>query len=118
MSHVTRVFPVFAVRDLAAALDFYQNRLGFSLSWTWGTPATRAGVSIGDVEIHLDSGGQGAPPGQSVVYCHMIDVQTYYAACTARGVSFALELGERPWGMVDFRVIDPDGNRLGFGSTL
>ena len=116
MSQVTRLFPVFAVRDLDAALDFYQDKLGFSLAWTWGTPATRAGVSIGDVEIQLDAAGEGAPPGPSVVCCHMTAVQPYYAACKARGVLFARELAERPWGMVDFRVIDPDGNQIGFGS--
>lgn len=118
MHQVTSLFPVFAVSDLAAAIEFYRSKLGFSIAWTWGTPATRAGVSLDGVEIQLDSAGAGAPPGPSVVYCHMTGVESYYAACSARGVSFALELGERPWGMVDFRVVDPDGNRIGFASPL
>ncbi len=118
MQQVTRLFPVFAVSDLGAAIEFYQSKLGFSVAWTWGAPATRAGVSLDGVEIQLDCAGAGVPPGPSVVYCHMIGVESYYAACKARGVSLALELGERPWGMADFRVIDPDGNRIGFGSRL
>ena len=116
MLRVTKLFPVFAVSDLGASVDFYQNKLGFSVEWTWGDPATRAGVSLDGVEVHLDCAGSGAPPGPSVAYCHMEDVDSYYAACTERGVSFLLELGQRPWGMRDFRVVDPDGNRLGFGS--
>jgi hypothetical protein len=28
-----------------------------------------------------------------------------------------MEIGDRPWGMRDFRVIDPSGNRIGFGAT-
>jgi len=118
MPYVTKLFPVFAVSDLDAAIDFYKNKLGFSLAWTWGTPVTRAGVSFGDIEIQLDCAGVGAPPGPSVVYCHMTGVESYYAECKARGASFTLELGERPWGMVDFRVADPDGNRIGFGMEL
>lgn len=118
MQRVTKLFPVFAVSALDAAIEFYQSKLGFSLAWTWGTPATRAGVALGDIEIQLDCTGVGAPPGPSVVYCHMSGVESYYAACKARGVSFALELGERSWGMLDFRVTDPDGNRIGFGSQL
>lgn len=118
MPHVTKLFPVFTVRDLDTSIDFYTNQLGFSLAWTWGTPATRAGVANGDIEIQLDCAGLGAPAGPSVVYCHMTEVEPYFLACKARGVPFSLELGERPWGMVDFRVIDPDGNRIGFGSEL
>ena len=118
MPHVTKLFPVFLVSDLDSAIDFYMEKLGFSLAWKWGTPTTRAGVSIGDIEIQLDSAGAGAPPGSSVVYCHMTDVASYFASCKDRGAPFTLELGERPWGMVDFRVEDPDGNRIGLGSEL
>jgi catechol 2,3-dioxygenase-like lactoylglutathione lyase family enzyme len=118
MSRITKLFPVFAVSDLNAAIDFYQSSLGFALAWSWGNPVTRAGVSLDGIEIQLDCAGAGAPPGPSVVYCHMTDVSSYYAECKARGVRFALDLGERPWGMLDFRVADPDGNRIGFGSEL
>ncbi|MDZ4349664.1 MAG: glyoxalase superfamily protein [Xanthomonadaceae bacterium] len=110
------LFPVFAVRDMGAALDFYQDRLGFAVAWTWGTPVVRAGVALDEIEIQLDCAGGSAPDGPSVVYCHMMDVRAYHAACSARGVVFALDLGERPWGMIDFRVVDPDGNRIGFAS--
>jgi uncharacterized glyoxalase superfamily protein PhnB len=118
MPQVTKLFPVFSVSDLDAAINFYQNTLGFSLAWTWGTPVTRAGISLDSIEIQLDCAGAGAPPGPSVVYCHMTDVQTYFVECKERGATFVLELGERPWGMIDFRVVDPDGNRIGFGSEL
>jgi catechol 2,3-dioxygenase-like lactoylglutathione lyase family enzyme len=113
-----KLFPVFSVRDLEAAIAFYTNSLGFALAWTWGTPPTRAGVTLDGIEIQLDCAGLGAPPGPSVVYCHMLDVEAYYARCKNQGVVFALDIGPRPWGMVDFRVVDPDGNRIGFGSEL
>jgi uncharacterized glyoxalase superfamily protein PhnB len=116
MSRITRLFPVFTVRNLDEALAYYRDKLGFTVSWTWGDPASRAGVSLDDVEIQLEGEGLGAPPGPSVVYCHMVDVETYYESCLTRGATILMEIGDRPWGMRDFRVIDPSGNRLGFGA--
>ncbi len=115
MPHVNKLFPVFAAKDLDRSIRYYAEVLGFEVAWRWGDPTTRAGLKIGDVEIQLDSGGAGVPPGSSVVYCHMNHVDDYFADCKARGATFSLELGTRPWGMKDFRVIDPDGNRIGFG---
>lgn len=117
MSRVTRLFPVFTVLDLDEAVAYYRDKLGFVVSWTWGEPVSRAGVTLDDVEIQLEGAGLGAPPGPSVVYCHMTDVDAYYEACRSRGATIAMEIGDRPWGMRDFRVIDPSGNRIGFGAT-
>ena len=117
MSRITRLFPVFTVRNLDEALAYYRDRLGFSVSWTWGEPASRAGVTLDEVEIQLEGAGLGAPSGPSVVYCHMVDVETYYEACRSRGATIVMDIGDRPWGMRDFRVIDPSGNRIGFGAT-
>jgi uncharacterized glyoxalase superfamily protein PhnB len=118
MTGATRLFPVFTVLKLDEAVAYYRDKLGFSVSWTWGEPASRAGVTLDDVEIQLEAAGLGAPPGPSVVYCHMIDVDAYYEACRSRGATIIMDIGNRPWGMRDFRVIDPGGNRIGFGARL
>ena len=118
MPEVTKLYPVFAVRDLQEAIDYYCEKLGFTVRWAWGEPPTRAGVSLNEVEIQLDSAGMGAPAGPSVVYCHMTGVEEYYKACCERSATIAIELGSRPWGMKDFRTVDPSGNRLGFGEIL
>jgi uncharacterized glyoxalase superfamily protein PhnB len=113
-----QVFPVFAVADISEALVFYCEKLGFEEKWVFGDPVHRAGVAKHGVEIHLDAEGAGAPPGPSVIYCHMGDVGAYYCDLQSRGVKFLFELQERSWGMKDFRVEDPFGNRLGFASNL
>lgn len=114
MRRVTRVIPILTVRDLDVAIRYYRDRLGFAVAWTWGEPTTRAGVVLDDIEIQLVDDGAGAPPGPSVVYCHMTGVDAFFAECRDRGATFALELGQRPWGARDFRVVDPSGNRIGF----
>jgi len=116
--HVSRVFPVFAVSDIADATRHYREKLGFSVSWTWGEPAQRAAVALDDVEIQLVAPGPGVPPGAAVAYCHMTGIDEYYAACKARGAHIALELGPRPWGVRDFRVLDPAGNQIGFAEFI
>ncbi len=118
MRHVTSVFPVFTVRDLDEALKYYRDMLGFSIAWSWGDPTSRAGVALDDIEIQLEGAGLGSPSGPSVVYCHMTGVDAYYEACRARGATIAMELGVRPWGMRDFRIQDPSGNRIGFASPV
>jgi uncharacterized glyoxalase superfamily protein PhnB len=118
MRRATKVSPVLAVRDLGEALEYYRDKLGFTVAWTWGDPVSRGGVTLDDVEIQLEGLGQGAPPGPSVVYCHMIGVDSHYEACRDRGAIVTMELADRPWGMRDFRVVDPSGNRIGFASAL
>ena len=102
MNRVTKLFPVFTVRDLGEALEYYRDKLGFTISWTWGAPVSRAGVALDDVEIQLEGAGLGAPPGPSVVYCHMTGVDSYYEACRGRGATVAMERSE--WKSHWFRV--------------
>lgn len=113
-----KIFPVFAVTNIDEALDFYCGKLGFETIWSFGDPLHRAGVAMQGVEIHLDAEVAGAPPGPSVVYCHMEDVSAYFHELKSNGVNFLLELEDRSWGMRDFRVEDPFGNRLGFASKI
>ena len=44
---------VFVVKDIAASLAYYRDALGFAVAFTWGEPATYAGVCRGGVTIHL-----------------------------------------------------------------
>jgi catechol 2,3-dioxygenase-like lactoylglutathione lyase family enzyme len=114
---VTKVFPIFAVADLEAAMRYYRDELGFTVAWKWGDPPQRAGVVLDDIEFQLVAPGPGIPPGPALVYCHMTGLDGYYAECRARGAEIALELGDRPWGARDFRIVDPDGNRIGFAEV-
>jgi catechol 2,3-dioxygenase-like lactoylglutathione lyase family enzyme len=110
-------FPIFSVRDLDEAIAYYTERLGFALAWSWGSPPVRVGVRLGAVEFQLVCDPTLPEGGQSTVYCHMRCLDLYYAACRERGAQIALELGDRPWGARDFRVLDPSGNRLGFAEV-
>ena len=48
-----------AVGDLAAAIDFYVKKLGFRFGFTFGEPASFAGLNLGNVGIFLKEAKSG-----------------------------------------------------------
>lgn len=112
------VHPVLFAKDLQEALAYYRNKLGFRVSWTYGSPAFRAGVAFDSLELQLTDDAQQPPAVPANLYFHVTGVDAYYARCRERGATLSSELEDRPWGMRDFRVTDPTGNRLGFGEPV
>jgi len=106
------ISPVFFVKDAAEALTFYCEHLGFEVGWTWGTPVTHANVCRGRISISLmlDAGRAGS--GEA--YVELKGVNAYHAELQGRNVTVG-ELADRVYGMRDFELIDPSGNRLVFG---
>jgi catechol 2,3-dioxygenase-like lactoylglutathione lyase family enzyme len=110
--HFEAITPRVPVQDVEAALTFYREQLGFDLGWKWGTPVTHANVCRDS--IGLDLIGSGPQRGTAMAYIQLRGVDAYYAELKARGVGVS-DLGDRDYGMREFEVIDPDGNRLAFG---
>lgn len=118
MIEFTGMQPVLAVVDLSADLSYYVEQLGFTVTWRWGEPAVRAGVARDGLELQLVSDQRFAPSCSSRVYFSVRGVDTFYEECLARGAEIDVKLGDRDFGMRDFRVIDPSGNVLGFGEAI
>jgi catechol 2,3-dioxygenase-like lactoylglutathione lyase family enzyme len=109
------VSPVFPVFDLPAALDFYREKLGFGLNWIWGEPPSHASVCRGNVMLMLTLHASKAGTGE--VYIEVSGADAYAAELRSRDL-VAGELADRAYGMRDFNVLDPSGNRLVFGEPL
>lgn len=106
------VSPVFAVDGLSQALDFYQRVLGFDLAWSWGSPSSKAAVCRDSVEIILALRPDARPPGPSKIYMRVSGIDAYYAQIEGAGGKIIVPIGDRLYGMRDFRVVDPSGNEL------
>ncbi len=107
-----RIAPIFSVRDLDAALDFYQ-RLGFSVRAYAGGGygfASRDGI-----EIHLGVPSRDHHPGSA--YLFVDDADQLAAAWHAAGVD-AHTPEDTEWGQHEGALVDPDGNVIRFGSPL
>jgi uncharacterized glyoxalase superfamily protein PhnB len=111
------VVPILAVRNLQAAIEYYTVVLGFNVAWEWGDPPYLASVFRDHVELNLSQVDPAAEVAPSRVYFQVLDVDAYYSQVTAAGAAVDVALDERPYGMKDFRILDPSGNELSFGEA-
>lgn len=115
---IESVSPIFSVDDLAKSIDFYRNTLGFDLAWSWGEPPDIVAVCRDSVEITLTQRAGTKPAGASQVYLGVSGIDDYYATLVEAGATIVVPIGDRPYGMRDFRIADPSGNELSVGQAI
>lgn len=108
--------PSLRVHDVAAAVEFYVTRLGFTAGFTWGEPPTMAGVNLGSVQMFLEHGT--ANPSGCSVYFVVGDADELYEFQHGQGVEMVTAPEDRPYGLRDYRVRDLNGYELGFGHHI
>lgn len=111
---MTRLTPMLPVGSLATSIAFY-GKLGFVIEqrrddWGW------AMLRFGDCRIMLDRSINTHPqtPRQAVLYLYVDDIAAYHRDVTANGLTVPA-LDVTFYGMQEFRLDDPDGNRLWIG---
>jgi len=114
-SMLESISPIFSVDDLPQALTFYRDVLEFEIGWTWGEPPTYANVCRNRVELNLGRPAEGEALSSSSAYIALTNIDDYYEGIVARGAAVTVPIGDRPYGMRDFTIADPSGNRLSFG---
>lgn len=103
---------VLYVKDFAASLAYYREKLGFDGDFIWGEPPYYACLHLGDADIHLNSY---APVGTSIVCIFCSGVDALHAELAARGANITQLPTTEAYGMREFNVTDPNGHRLVFG---
>ncbi len=113
------------VRDQAASLAFYTEKVGFEKKTDFSPPGGYRWVTVGpqgqDLELALWVVGSATDPAQRAwskdwapakappIVLRVEDCQREYEAMSGRGVEFPQPPKEYPWGIAaTFR--DPDGN--------
>lgn len=112
-----KLHPGIPVANVARAVAFYRDKLGFTVGFTWpetGEP-TMAGMNLGDVQVFLE---QRRPAGEINVYFVVGDVETLYAFHRASGVEIYEPIADREYGLRDYGAKDIDGTRLTFGQYI
>ena len=111
-----QLHPGLAVTDLAASIEFYTRKLGFQVGFTWGgEPPTFAGLNLDKVQIFLSKGTPTPSSDTSAAYFRVGDADELYEFHRANGVEIAQTIDDRPYGMRDYAVRDPDRYHLVFG---
>lgn len=105
------------VKDLDAFVNFYCRVLAFTLvddrrsDDSPYTAVTRDGVRIAAVQAWrtIDRAARDIPTGVEIVI-EVDDVHADHARVLNAAWPLADSLQQRPWGLTDFRVYDPDGH--------
>jgi catechol 2,3-dioxygenase-like lactoylglutathione lyase family enzyme len=110
------ISPRLPVADVEEALSYYCNELGFQVGWKWGTPLTHANVWRDAISLDLIANPSGRH-SSAMAYIQVSGVDAYFRELEGRYVEVG-DLGDRPYGMRDFEIVDPSGNRLAFGEPI
>lgn len=113
---MTRLIPMLPVRSMPASVAFFR-KLGFSVEqkndgWRW------AMLCFGECRLMVDESINVHPvlPRTSVIYLYPDDVAGYHQQLRDSGLDVP-DLEESFYGMTEFRIDDPDGNRLWIGQS-
>jgi uncharacterized glyoxalase superfamily protein PhnB/GNAT superfamily N-acetyltransferase len=108
---------IFAVADVVGTVKFYREILGFNRQWLWGDPPTFAGVAWGAVQIMLCQQTELSRKVEG--HMHMFftegDIDALYARHVAAGAPIIEPIENKPWGIREYTVRDPNGYHLRFG---
>lgn len=102
------------------ARTFYV-KLGFQVTGRTEGPRPYASLRLGDVrrgccqDEPVDPALRALPVGTEIVI-EVDDIRSSRDAMIAAGLVLDEDLVERPWGLTDFRVSEPDGYYLRFTS--
>ena len=106
--------PQLAVRNVERSQAWYRDVLGFDVDFTWGENDYGA-VCEGDVRLYLCSFEDPAP---SVVCITVDDPDGACARYREAGAKIVSDIEDKPWGVREFTLEDPDGNRFRIGRGI
>lgn len=115
--------PILPSGDLDRTTAFY-DALGFTVRGRYPAPHDYLILRRGDVELHFVQLPD-VVPEQSIAACYLrVDdataVHTAFSRATlpSQGIPRLSPLEDKPWGMREFHVVDPDGTLLRVGQSL
>ena len=105
------------VRNMPASVDFYCAMLGFEVEdrnddWGW------AMLRFDECRLMVDQSINSHPPQprDSILYLYPDDIVEYHDQVRKNGLAVP-ELTVTFYGLTEFRIDDPDGNRLWIGQS-
>jgi predicted enzyme related to lactoylglutathione lyase len=123
-SELAPTAPEFFVPDVAKAARFYVDVLGFKAHRVDPDFAVlglgESIVMLADERMYGAMGGSTGGPRGAFVDIRIIvpDVDAVYRTCVELGASVVHDIADRPYGLRDFIIRDPNGFRLRFASPI
>lgn len=105
------------VRSMPVSVRFYCGMLGFEVEsrnddWGW------AMLRCDDCRLMVDQSINAHPDGprDPILYLYPDDVVKYHQQIQSQGLAVP-DLAVTFYGLMEFRICDPDGNRLWIGQS-
>jgi uncharacterized glyoxalase superfamily protein PhnB len=112
---ITSSEPIFAVADVQRTVRFYCDVLGAGSEWLWGEPPCHAGVRLGKFQLMFSLNRDLAPRCAGAQHFFRVeDVQSWYDQHKSAGATIVQDIENKPWGLREYTVRDPDGYELRF----
>jgi catechol 2,3-dioxygenase-like lactoylglutathione lyase family enzyme len=109
-----RILPELPLSDVHAGVAHYRDILGFRINYAQSDLGVmdRDDVTLLLIRRDEQHGGIGS------CYVYVRDADELYAELRGRGAKVQGGPISQPWGLREFQVLDPEGNRLTFGQTF
>jgi uncharacterized glyoxalase superfamily protein PhnB len=109
-----QALPELPVDDVAAAVTYYRDVLGFQINYQQDD----LGVMDRDAITILLIARTESHKGIGSFEAYVSNADALYEELLAKGAKIVGRPVSHPWGLRDFRVIDLEGNRITFAQTF
>lgn len=115
-----RVEPILEVPNVQRAVEYYRDKLGFTVEFTYGMPISHAGITRGDwtfpsARLQLTQGD--AVPVRLFFFVAG-DIDALEREYRSNDVEIVNPIENKPWNMREFAVRDLNGCVLRFGVPI
>ena len=108
------IMPELPLTDVPAGVAYYRDVLGFTVNYAQHD----LGVMDRDKTRLLLIARTPRHTGIGSCYFYVYDVDALHAELAAKGANLQGEPVSHPWGLREFKVLDPEGNQLSFAQTF
>lgn len=116
---ITTVIPKLPFIEKQKTLDFYMNKLNFTLNSDYGDYVI---LSLDAIELHFFSFPDLKPENSDfMIYLRVdSDIENYYNKLQNSGIEIDSnrKLQTKPWNQKEFSIIDSNGTLLTFGQSI
>ena len=109
-----QIMPELPLTDVPAGIAYYRDVLGFAVNYQQHD----FGVMDRDSVRLLLIARSAQHTGIGSCYVYVRDADALHAELVVKGARVEGKPVSHPWGLRDFRVLDPEGNRLTFGQPF
>jgi catechol 2,3-dioxygenase-like lactoylglutathione lyase family enzyme len=123
LDNFSSAVPVIGTADVAGTVAYFEQTLGFKRQWIWGEPPVYAGVKAGGALLYISHDPEMATAIRERrltpdIFLWVNDIGSIYEQHRAKHAEITEELTERPWGVRQYVIREPNGYQLKIAESL